>query len=91
MISNSSLRYSAHRDGTLFICYCTIYQVDAAKKRQFSPVVQRNPIPVRPNPVITHSEPHLLQFGLSLRLLEDGVQLGGLHDIALDLKLAGHE
>lgn len=32
-----------------------------------------------------------LQLGLGLRLLEDGVQLGGLHDIALDLELARHE
>ena len=32
-----------------------------------------------------------LELGLGLGLLEDGVQLGGLHDIALDLELAGHE
>ena len=32
-----------------------------------------------------------LQLGLGLRLLEDGVQLGGLHDIALDLELARHK
>lgn len=32
-----------------------------------------------------------LQLGLGLRFLEDGVQLGRLHDVALDLKLARHE
>lgn len=33
----------------------------------------------------------LLQLGLALGLLEDGLHLGGLHDIALDLELARHE
>lgn len=32
-----------------------------------------------------------LELGLGLGLLEDGVELGSLHDIALDLELAGHE
>lgn len=32
-----------------------------------------------------------LQLGLGLSLLEDGLHLVGLHDIALDLELAGHE
>ena len=32
-----------------------------------------------------------LELGLGLRLLEDGVELGGLHDVALDLELARHE
>lgn len=32
-----------------------------------------------------------LQLGLGLRLLQHRVQLGRLHDIALDLQLARHE
>lgn len=32
-----------------------------------------------------------LQLSLGLRLLEDRLQLGGLHDVALDLHLAAHE
>lgn len=32
-----------------------------------------------------------LQLGLGLGLLEDGLHLGSLHDVALDLELAGHE
>ena len=32
-----------------------------------------------------------LELGLGLGLLEDGVELGGLHHVALDLKLARHE
>lgn len=32
-----------------------------------------------------------LELGLGLGLLEDGVELGGLHDVALDLELARHE
>lgn len=32
-----------------------------------------------------------LQLGLALGLLEDGLHLGGLHNVALDLKLATHE
>lgn len=32
-----------------------------------------------------------LQVSLGLGLLHDGVELGGLHDVALDLELAGHE
>lgn len=32
-----------------------------------------------------------LQLGSGLGLLHDGVQLGGLHDVALDLELARHE
>lgn len=32
-----------------------------------------------------------LQLGLALGLLEDGLHLGGLHDVALDLELATHE
>lgn len=31
------------------------------------------------------------QLRLDLRLLENGLHLGGLHDIALDLQLPGHE
>jgi hypothetical protein len=31
------------------------------------------------------------QLGLGLGLLQDGLHLGGLHDVALDLELAGHE
>ena len=36
-------------------------------------------------------EPLRLELGLGLGLLEDGVELGGLHDVALDLELARHE
>lgn len=32
-----------------------------------------------------------LQLGIVLGLLEDGLHLGRLHNIALDLELAGHE
>jgi len=32
-----------------------------------------------------------LQLGLGLRLLEDGLHLGRLHDVALNLELARHE
>jgi hypothetical protein len=32
-----------------------------------------------------------LQLGLGLGLLQDRVQLGGLHDVALDLELSAHE
>lgn len=32
-----------------------------------------------------------LQLGLGLGLLEDGLHLGSLHDVALDLELAAHE
>lgn len=32
-----------------------------------------------------------LELGLGLGLLQDGLHLGGLHDVALDLELAGHE
>lgn len=32
-----------------------------------------------------------LQLGLGLSLLQDRLHLVGLHDIALDLELAGHE
>ena len=32
-----------------------------------------------------------LQLGLCLSLLEDGLQLGGLHDVALDLHATAHE
>lgn len=32
-----------------------------------------------------------LQLGLCLSLLQHGVQLGRLHDVALDLELAAHE
>lgn len=32
-----------------------------------------------------------LKLGLRLGLLEDGLHLGGLHDITLDLQLAAHE
>jgi hypothetical protein len=31
------------------------------------------------------------QLGLGLGLLQDGLHLGSLHDVALDLELAGHE
>lgn len=31
------------------------------------------------------------QLRLCLGLLQNGIELGGLHDIALDLKLAAHE
>ena len=34
---------------------------------------------------------HNLQLRLSLGLLEDRVKLGGLHHVALDLELSGHE
>ena len=37
-------------------------------------------------PIATH-----LQLGLGLGLLEDGLHLGGLHNVALDLELTGHE
>lgn len=52
---------------------------------------QGSAIPVRPRPVISQAKPRTLQLGLGLRLLQDGVELGGLHDIALDLELARHE
>lgn len=49
-------------------------------------------IPVCPNPVVVaQPKPQFLQLGLGLRLLQDGVQLGRLHDVALDLELPGHE
>lgn len=32
-----------------------------------------------------------LELGLGLGLLEDGLELGSLHDVALDLQLAAHE
>lgn len=32
-----------------------------------------------------------LQLGLALGLLEDGLHLGRLHDVTLDLELATHE
>lgn len=39
-----------------------------------------------------HRDPcSLLQLGLCLGLLQHGVQLGRLHDVALDLELAAHE
>lgn len=34
---------------------------------------------------------HRLQLSLGLGLLQDRLELGGLHDVALDLELAGHE
>ena len=35
--------------------------------------------------------PNSLQLGLGLSLLEDGLHLGCLHHVALDLELARHE
>lgn len=49
-------------------------------------------IPICPDPVVVaQPKPHPLQLGLGLRLLQDGVQLGRLHDVSLDLELPGHE
>lgn len=38
-----------------------------------------------------HQHAASLKLGLGLRLLEYGLHLGSLHDIALDLQLAAHE
>src|SRR6187551_461054 len=50
----------------------------------------------RPPPCAPHQQakqplPDHLQLGLGLRLLEDGLHLGGLHNVALDLELTRHE
>lgn len=74
----------------IFICYDTIliHPLPIARLLYLNIWI---PMPIRPNPIIPHSISRLLQLSLGLRLLQDGVQLGRLHDIALDLELARHE
>lgn len=43
------------------------------------------------NSNVTKTTYFQLQLGLVLGLLQHGVELGRLHDVALDLELAAHE
>ena len=58
---------------------CSIEPCRREKEAIYSTIIQR------------FSSQFHLQLGLGLGLLQDGVQLGGLHDISLNLKLAAHE